>query len=99
MFLFRLYGVAYTRYANRTYGYFTLFSHGLLNLSFFSLDHNQIKTSRGKEFSPWLFKLDEIVIVWLIGILRNPIWFKYGISLLVGTIWAESPYLLSFLSN
>jgi hypothetical protein len=73
MFLFRLYGVAYTRYANRTYGYFTLFSHGLLNLSFFSLDHNQIKTSRGKEFSPWLFKLDEIVIVWLIGILRNPI--------------------------
>ena len=26
--------------------YSTLFSHGLLNLSFFSLDHNQIKTSR-----------------------------------------------------
>jgi hypothetical protein len=46
MFLFRLYGVAYTRYANRTYGYFTLFSHGLLNLSFLFLDHNQIKTSR-----------------------------------------------------
>ena len=40
MFLFRLYGVAYTRYANRTYGYFTLFSHGLLKLSFFFLDDN-----------------------------------------------------------
>ena len=48
MFLFRLYGVAYTRYANRTYGYFTLFSHGLLNLSFlFSYDPKRKKPSQG----------------------------------------------------
>jgi hypothetical protein len=52
------------------------------------------------KLSPWLFKLDEIVIVWLIGILRNPIRFKYLISLFVQTegkgdnlSWAESPYL------
>lgn len=99
------YGVAYTRYANRTYGYFTLFSHGLLNLSFFSLDHNQIKTSRVIRIHSQIQSL-VIQVRWNSNSLAhwyttksNLIQIKYGISLLVGTIWAESPYLLSILYN
>ena len=75
-FLFPLYGMTYTRHVNKTDSYSTLFYHGIIILFplWIITKSKLIELSKSvvKE-SPWLFNLDEIliVIVPFIGILRN----------------------------